>query len=239
MIYFLDAVAVNDNGTAIPRTGEPTTGDANNGHPISAQGSSTANPANFYINRARVDQTPVEGETGYIDFFPYGSDPSNFLTYRLKVETVSVTGIAPLTNDLSQLATVARRFRANLPFTDKDTVVNASFFANLKVSKGPDRVYVVNENNADPLLVIPSTINKIDGSPTIKLVTGTTAQKNAALSLDGGDTYIAAQFVQLVNRNLPAGTSISFKVCPKSKFDSGGTPDPNWTVEITTKIYEN
>lgn len=234
MTYYIDAVAVNVNGTAIPGTGEPTTGDANNGHPISAQGTSTATLATFYVNRSRTGQTPVAGETGYIDFFPYGSDPSNFITYRLNVETVSVTGIAPLTDDLSQKAAVARRFR-----TGVKAAVNASFFANLKVSKGPDRIYVVNENNGDPLLVIPSTINQVNGNPTIELVTGTAAQRNAALSIDEGVTYIAAQFVQLTEagKDLPAETTISFKLCPKSKFDAQGNPDASWTIDVTTKVY--
>jgi hypothetical protein len=230
--FFIDAIAVNDNRTAVPRAGEPTTGDLNKGHPISAQGSSTATPYAFYINKSA--NGPIVGETGHIDYFVTGTDPSDFRTLRLNVKTVAPAGIVALTpeqTEASAQAGSARRFRV-----DAIANVNAYYYAGLAVSEGPTRIYVAAENNNESLLVIDSTINTYNGSPTLEL-----ASLTAANSIKVGDDYVASTQVKLTAAtaaNAPAGTPISFKITPKSNFDTNGSIiDWNQVVQVTTKIY--
>ncbi|MDR1415980.1 MAG: hypothetical protein LBJ57_01015 [Prevotellaceae bacterium] len=237
--HYVATKAANANGTSIPAVvGEPVTAGAggnNTGHPISAHFTASQGVVRNQYRINLPDNNPQVGETGDFYIFPDGTSENDFRTLQLTVKTVEVTGISPLANDNSQMATAnSRRFKVG-----NATAISSIFFANLKVSEGPDRVYVANENNGVPLLTIADSWNTYEGNPTLELVTGTAAQKTAALSVDGGTTYVAAQWIKLTATAAaaPAETPITFKVCPKDKFDAQGNPDPAWTVEVTTKIY--
>lgn len=231
-LYKVHIEAANDNGSSIPGPD----GDVSNnpGYPISAGTAGSGanlrvNIDNFNVNRST--NTVEQSATGQFYIYPANSTKDDFRTLHLIVKTVSVTGITPLTDDASQQGGPTRRLRQG-----NAAATQARFFANLRVSEGPDRGYDPDENNGIPLLVI-----KDSWTPTgaLELVTTTTPQKTASLSLNDGVTYIAAGYVKFTTEGtaLPADAPITFKVCPKDKFDATGVPDPEWTITVTTKVY--
>jgi hypothetical protein len=247
-IYHAHIEAENANGTSIPPVSD-VKGIANiinTGHPISA--GIASNGANAYVNEDnfRVNDPAngaTEGETGSFYIFPHKSTRDDFIALHLTVKTVSATGITDLTPEQVELSAqggAGRRFRYGVN-SGSNSVVNASFYVGLTVSEGPTRIYVVAENNGEPLLVLPSTISAYNGNPILQLVTNSAAYQTAALSLDDGVTYIAAQHVSLTDegKNAPVGTPITFKITPKSNLSTtdGSVIDETKVLQVTTKLY--
>jgi hypothetical protein len=232
--YPVEIIAVNDNGS-------PTTEGTNKGNPISQNGTT---PYSYHINRPTSVPTNVVGENGYFDIYPYGTSKDDWRAVHLVVKPVAFTGIIPRPDDnyIEYSGAGARRFR-----TGVQGGVQANFYAFEKVSEGPIRPYLAGDNGGNHLLVIPDSWNDYNGSPIIEAnLAGATARNNsllkpgAATSSTTPADYFGFQLVQLTNdsKNAPAGTPIRFKVCPKNHFDAQGVPDPAWTIDVTTKVYE-
>jgi hypothetical protein len=237
-IYDVHIEAENTNGSFIPKVSDGGVTN-NSGSPIKAKTSGSASKgytvtAHSYIINDSSSHSQV-GETGKFYIYSANSTKDDFLAEEFTVETVSVTGIAKLENEESQLVPNASGRRL---VVGASTVTQARHFANLVVSNGPPRLYSPDENNGDPLLVVLSSVSP---AGALEVVANGT-QAAATVSVDGN--YVAAGYVRLsaTGQTLAAETPITFKVCPKSKFNqTTGEPssDPEWTITVNTKIYAN
>ncbi|MDR2626703.1 MAG: hypothetical protein LBC40_01555 [Dysgonamonadaceae bacterium] len=233
--YSIAIDAVNDNSSA--------TVENNVGNPISQD---RTYQYSYYINRSTSQTVNKIGENGYFDIYPYGTSKNDWRAVHLVVKPVNFIGIIPL-SDYSYLeGAVARRFR-----TGVQAGVTGNFYAFETVSDGPPRPYQAADNGGNSLLVVADSWNTYNDTITLEgYITGGATGTTKANSLlkpgipaatDNKADYAAFYQVRLTNeaKEFSAGTTITFKLCPKNHFDAEGKPDPAWTIDVTTKIYAN
>ncbi|MDR1782832.1 MAG: hypothetical protein LBR13_01025, partial [Dysgonamonadaceae bacterium] len=193
---------------------------------------------------------PQVGDEGYIYVYPYETSKDDWRTLKLTVRTASVSGIVPNPDDSYLLGATARRFR-----TGVKAAVQGNFYARIKLSDGTVAPYTATEGGGATatasLQVIADSWNNYNGSPALEPVLSTAAARNGSVlkanpaaatntSTNAAD-YLGFYQVQLTDaaKDAPEGTAITFKVCPKNHFNSDGTPDPAWTVSVTTQVYKD
>jgi hypothetical protein len=222
--------------------------NAEGGSPISAYNATTGvvpgDPLNqFYIARPTAAAGGAAGDEGTFYIYPYGADKNHFAALTLNVKLTSVTGIVQRPNNTYLEGAAARKFRVG-----QAVAVNSIHYVFLAVAEGPARNYVVNENNGAAMAVIAGSWNSYEGEPIIAGTISSASYRTASVPKPGKttastdpDDYAAFGWLILTDKGktAPVDTPITFKVCPKDRFDANGVPDPAWTLDITTKIYAN
>jgi hypothetical protein len=201
-------------------------------------------PEQFYINLAAT--TPVLGDIGYISLYPYGTDKNDWRTLKLTVITVEPVGIVARPQETYSGGIPGQLFHAG-----NAAAVQGNHHAYTTLSLGPPVPYDYAEWGftaaLGSVLVVADSWNTYNGSPVIEGYISTPAAKNNSLLKSGQtDNTVAANYAGFYQVNLtaagleaPAGTPVTFKLCPKNHFLADGTPDPAWTVDVTTQIYAN
>jgi hypothetical protein len=244
-----DALGIDENGQIVYDYCVSLQGENKNGSVIGVgTGSPISHRANYpeqlYINLAAT--TPVLGDIGYISLYPYGTDKNDWRTLKLTVITVEPVGIIARPQETYSGGIPGQLFRAG-----NTANVQGNHHAYTTLSLGPPVPYDYAEwgftNAVGSVLVVADSWNTYNGSPVLEgNVSGAAAQNNSLLKPGQTDKTVTANYdgfyqVKLTAAGLeaPAGTPITFKLCPKNHFLADGTPDPVWTVNVTTQIYAN
>jgi hypothetical protein len=231
-LYQIAIDAVNENGSS-------TAGGSNVGSPIS-QGTAVYS---YYINRPTSVPANAVGANGYFDIYPYGTSTSDWRAVHLAVKPVTFTGIIQRPdNSYIEYAGATRCFRR-----EAQDLLQGNFFAFETVSEGPSRPYQNTDNGGTQLLIVAGSWNSYNGSPVIEgYVASANDRSNSLLkpgSISGSEEqadYAAFYRVRLTadSKEAPVGTPVTFKICPKDHFDAQGNPDPAYTLDISTQVYE-
>jgi hypothetical protein len=185
------------------------------------------------------------GHNGYFDIYPYGTSKDDWRAIKVTVKPTTITGVIPMPNTeyIEYATTPTRRFR-----TGVQAAMQVYFYGFIAVADGNPRNYVSNENNGLALLFIPGSSNSNANGPLLEPYLGNGSARLTSLlkpgaintSTEPNDYYGFAQiWLTTANKDVPAGTVITFKACPLNHFSEAGVPDPAWTIDVTTQVYAN